>query len=123
MGNAIYNDGELILSGNDVSPSDIYNNVGEITGTFTDLQNLINNAEDNLVLPYDFAYNAEFDSDLVDGVVINKEIFIDGNGYTISGSDSARIFSLNDDATLTLDTMTLKNGNADLGGALEAVMF
>ena len=92
-----------------------------IKGTFTELQYLIDNApEDGLVLPYDFAYNAEFDNvNLTKGVVINKAITIDGNGTTISGNDAARIFFVNA-STVTIKNATFTKGLADDGAAIYA---
>ena len=89
-----------------------------IKGTFTELQYLIDNAGTNLVLPYDFAYNAEFDNvNLTKGVVLNQAITIEGNGSTISGANVARIFFAN--ATgIQIKNMTLINGNADNGSAI-----
>ena len=64
-------------------------------GTFTDLQNRINNATGSLVLPYDFTYNAKIDGDKYQkGVKIYKGLTIDGKGYTISGNNLARIFDI-----------------------------
>jgi predicted outer membrane repeat protein len=93
-----------------------------ITGTFTELQGLIDNtvAGDTLELPYDFAYIAAVDGDdFPEGVAINKAITIDGKGYTISGNNSNRIFRVTADTTLT--NVSLVDGNAiEFGGAIYA---
>ncbi len=100
--------------------------VKSIYGTFTQLQQLIDNATDTLVLPYNFTYNAEIDGDaLKAGVVINKALTVDGNGSTISGADAARIFQLNAD-NINIKNTTFINGysntsstkTADWGGAI-----
>ena len=93
-----------------------------VTGTFTDLQRLINktSAGGTLELPYDFAYIASIDGDrFPEGVVINKAITIDGKGHTISGSNSNRIFRIT--AATTLNNISLVEGNAaEFGGAIYA---
>ncbi len=100
--------------------------VKSIYGTFTQLQQLIDNATDTLVLPYNFTYNAEIDGDaLKAGVVINKALTVDGNGSTISGADAARIFQLNAN-NINITNTTFTNGHAntssqqfaDWGGAI-----
>ncbi len=92
-----------------------------ITGTYTDLQNLIDAADDTLVLPYDFAYVEAIDGDsFPNGVVINKAITIEGNEHTISGNNSYRIFMVKDETTL--NNITFVNGSAvEFGGAIYAV--
>jgi predicted outer membrane repeat protein len=92
-----------------------------ITGTFTELQDLIDNANGNLELPYDFAYVAAVDGDrFPEGVVINELITIDGQGRTISGSNSNRIFRVTADTTLK--NVSLVDGNAvEYGGAIMAL--
>ena len=93
-------------------------------GTYTDLQYQIDNAaEGNLVLPYDFAFDEEYDiannPNFYNGVVINQSIQIGGNGRTISGSDKARIFYVNEGVNLGLSDVTLAHGSvADKGAAV-----
>lgn len=92
-------------------------------GTYTDLQHYIDatNPSETLVLPYDFAYNAAVDgANFPYGVVINKEITIDGNGTTISGNGTHRIFMVN--AATTLNNITFVNGSAiEFGGAIYTI--
>ena len=64
-------------------------------GTFTELQNLIDEMEDgaSITLTHDIVYNAAFDGDdFIDGIIINKDIIIVGaEGIEICGSDLARV--------------------------------
>ncbi len=100
----------------DISENDLLS-ADDVDGTYTDLQNMIDNATGTLVLPYDFAYNPEVDGGKFSGgVLINKNLTVDGNGHAISGNDSVRIFKTY--AYVTLKNITFKDGNATQGGAL-----
>ena len=93
--------------------------VSPVKGTFTDLQYIIDNDEIGLVfLPYDFKYDPNYDGDLTNGVVINKNLYIIGNDYTIDANNSARIFNVTNGAIFKIDDATLTNGRADYGGAV-----
>ena len=95
---------------------------GEITGsadngTFTVLQKKINEASEGSVinLENDYAYDLGFSAD---GITINKELTINGNGYAIDASGQSRIFNIASDNVILTD-ITFKNGNAtDNGGAV-----
>ena len=92
-----------------------------ITGTFTDLQRLINNTQDGktLELPYDFTYDLAFDgTNFPNGVVIDKAITIDGKGHTINGSNSNSIFNVT--ASTTLNNITFANADGAKFGAVYA---
>ena len=86
-----------------------------IKGTFTDLQNKIDNADDNLELTYNFTYSPIIDSQ---GIIINKTITIDGKGFTINALNSVRIFNVTATNTLTLNNSILTNANATSGAAI-----
>ncbi len=87
--------------------------------TFTDLQALINKADDKLDLPNDFYYDPNVDSALKNGVVINKSITINGNGYTIDGKNLARMFVVKSE-DVEIDNITFINGNTGgNGGAID----
>ena len=98
----------------------LYNlTIGPKKGTFTDLQYIIDNDETGLVvLPYDFKYDSDYDADLVNGVVIDKNLYVLGNDYTIDANNSARIFNVTNGAIFKIDDATLTNGRADYGGAI-----
>ena len=69
-------------------------------GTFTALQEKINNAGagSTINLENDYKYDEGFRKE---GISINKELTIDGNGYTIDGNNEARIFEiLSNDVTV-----------------------
>ena len=62
-------------------------------GTFSDLANLINDADINLTLAKNYRFT-DTDSKYVNGIEIRKGINIFGNGATIDGSNQARIFNV-----------------------------
>ncbi len=86
-------------------------------GTFTALQEKINNADENatITLENDYAYDEGFS---IDGIIINKALTIDGKGYTINGNSKARIFYLYGN-NIVLKNIDFKNssGHGD-GGAI-----
>ena len=92
--------------------------------TFTALNWTINgNDEDIIALEHDYYYNVDYDSALVNGIVINRNLTINGNGFTVNGSNLARIFQITgDNIVLTLNNITLSNANATdyYGGAIYA---
>ena len=116
--------GKYLVSANYSGSAGLTKNVlktGEIyyiKGTYTDLQAQIDAAGETLVLPYDFAYTESIDGDrFPDGVIISKTISIDGNGFTICGNDSYRIFDVIA-GTLTLNNVTVCHGNASQGAGV-----
>lgn len=87
-----------------------------ITGDFAVLQNLVNNAQDVLNLERDFTYSPGVDT-ITEGIVIDKPLTINGNGHTINALKNSRIFKIISDG-VTINNVTLKNGNASEGGAI-----
>lgn len=88
-------------------------NVSNNVGTYTDLNNEINNAGSTLILDKDYKYNSTSDSGLAtSGIVISKDITIDGAGHTIDGSGNS-VFGNSVSRLFVLNTgsFTLKNLN------------
>ena len=69
------------------------------TGSYTDLQTLIDNTPNGgtLNLGFNVTYNPIGDAWLQEGMRLNKTITLNGNGFTINGTDKARIFSVSQD--------------------------
>ena len=65
-------------------------------GSYTLLQALIDSTPDGgiLNLYLNITYNPEYDFALINGMYLNKTIILNGNGYTISGNNTARIFQV-----------------------------
>ena len=85
---------------------------------FTDLQNAIGLVTGTLTLNQNVVMTDDEAANFVNGVVINKNIRIDGKGHTIDAMDLGRIFSIGEGFTVTLTNATLINGKADNGGAI-----
>ena len=85
---------------------------------FTDLQNAIGLVTGTLTLNQNVVMTDDEAANFVNGVIINKNIRIDGKGHTIDARDLGRIFSIGEGFTVTLTNATLINGKADNGGAI-----
>ena len=86
--------------------------------TFTDLQNAIDLVDGILTLDSDIAMTDDEAANFVNGVIINKNIRIDGKGHTIDAKNLGRIFSIGEGFAVTLTNATLINGKAVEGGAI-----
>ena len=108
---------------------DCYYTYAEKTGTFTlnsdlgdfnRLQKYINDSSENstLTLCCDYTFTIGSDENLVDGIIINKQLTINGNGHTINALKKARIFNVTAD-NVVLNNITFTNAtSSDYGGAL-----
>ena len=85
---------------------------------FTDLQNAIGLVTGTLTLNQNVVMTDDEATNFVNGVIINKNIRIDGKGHTIDARDLGRIFNIGKGFTVTLTNATLINGKADKGGAI-----
>ena len=85
---------------------------------FTDLQNAIGLVTGTLTLNQNVVMTDDEAANFVNGVIINKNIRIDGKGHTIDAKNLGRIFSIGEGFTVTLTNATLINGKADKGGAI-----
>ncbi|ADC47350.1 adhesin-like protein [Methanobrevibacter ruminantium M1] len=85
-------------------------------GTFTSLQSLFNRAAANstISLTRDYVYDDGFD---IKGIVINKDLTINGNAHTLDALGKSRIFYVNN-STVKFNNILFANGNATLGGAI-----
>ena len=91
-------------------------------GTFTELQKIINLTPDGstINLDKDYSYDAGFNTK---GIVINKNLTINGNGHTLNGLSKSRIFIINFDLLINnrviLNDIKITNGYTDYyGGAI-----
>lgn len=87
-------------------------------GTFTALQNKINNAAEGstITLENDYAYDGGFDAN---GITISKSLTINGKGFKIDSNGNARIFNITGD-NVKISQLTLTNGyvSENEGGAI-----
>ena len=86
--------------------------------TFTDLQNAIDLVTGTLTLNQNVVMTDDEAAKFVNGVIINKNIRIDGKGHTIDAKNLGRIFEIDGGFAVTLTNVTLTNGKADNGGAI-----
>jgi len=85
-------------------------------GSFTDLEQKINNTTGILTLSEDYIYDGSVDSKFSDGIPINKNLIIDGNGKTIDADGQIRIFNISYGVEVTMENITFQNGNTTEGG-------
>ncbi|ADC47893.1 adhesin-like protein [Methanobrevibacter ruminantium M1] len=82
-------------------------------GSFSDLNRTINGNEDaEITLDKNYAYNPEIDTAFINGIVINRTLTINGNGFTINGSNKAPIFHITGD-NVTINNISFVNGYAN----------
>jgi predicted outer membrane repeat protein len=101
------------------------NTIGVNKGTFTQLQELINEtaAGSTIYLEKDYVYDDGFDSQ---GIHIHRPLTINGNGHTIDALGKSRIFCIdykyfainNIGSNLVLNNIEFCNGNGAYGGAI-----
>ncbi len=85
------------------------------TGSFKELQELIDNADNNTVitLDKDYVYTLGVDKSTV-GVTINKyNVTVDGNGHFVNGAGKSRVFFVDYSDHITFKNIIITNGNAD----------
>ena len=123
-------DEELILEDNDVDKPIL--GEGASTGSFTELNDLINNqysSNDTITLSCNYTFNGTDDDDsgFIHGISINRAVTIDGKGCTIDGSQKARIFNIGNGGSVKFLNINFINGKATgsgwevHGGAIIAV--
>ena len=86
-------------------------------GSFTALQYLINNSGSVINLEKNYTYSYLSDYNIIDGIVINKNLTINGNNHVIDANKTIRIFNIGK-YKVVFNNITFINGNADNGGAI-----
>ena len=91
-----------------------------VMGDFEYLKYLVDKAYENEVINLyrDYTYSTGVDT-ITKGIVITKNLTINGNGHTIDALDSSRIFNIIS-GNVVLKNITFANGKADQGGAVYA---
>ena len=91
--------------------------------SFTTLQSKIDRASEGseLILTHDYIYDSTKDVILIDGIVIDKDLTIDGQGFTIDANNAARIFNIDDNTkNIVLKNIKFINAVGDNGAAINA---
>ena len=94
--------------------------------SFTALNDEISKATDSISLSQDYIYDPRTDSDHLMGITIDNEktLTIYGNGHSIKGSNSARLFQIQDNSNVRMENIILENGHgqrdsrSEIGGAI-----
>lgn len=82
------------------------------------LQDLISNSQNQtIILDKDYSYR--YDS--VDGIVIDRDVTIDGNGHVLDGFNTMRIFKITNNAKVTLKNIEFIRGHTAIWGYGSAV--
>ena len=91
-------------------------------GTFTDLNTAIEQADGTVIFSMDYKYDSITDTLFQDGIVIAKDLIIDGQGYEIDADNKAGIFRISPDVTVVLKNITFANGYKQFenGGAVSS---
>ena len=93
-------------------------NIGDSVSfaSFTDLNDLILSSSSSIInLEKNYVFDANRDSDLTDGIIISKDITINGNNHYIDADyNPVRIFTTN--ANVVLNNLTFKNSRLDSPG-------
>lgn len=87
-------------------------------GTFTQLSEKIATAisnagnDDEIYVDLDNNYKFDYDVDynLYEGIVIEKPVIINGNGYTIDGDNQARMFTIMGQSNVSINNVAFKHG-------------
>ena len=110
---------DLISSNKDTTQNNLLGS-GETYETFTNLEKLINQGGSDLTLSSNYKMINDESGSFTTGIIISKNINIDGNGFTIDANKLGRIFNINSGVTLSLTNLTLANANTneDKGGAI-----
>ena len=87
--------------------------------TFTALNTTINgNNNSTVYLSNNYKYNEDSDTNFQDGIIINRDLTIYGNGVTLDGSYLARIFKVENNINVKFYDIIFINGKAYEGGAI-----
>ena len=90
------------------------------SGTISELNETINSGASSIVLDYDYTYNEGTDSRFINigGIVINRDLTIDGQGHTIDLGGKIRFLNVTG-YSITLKNINIINGyTANNGGAI-----
>ena len=85
----------------------VYSQDTNDTNNFIDLNNEISQ-NDMLNITSDYSFDSKIDANYTNGIVINKNIIINGNNHIIDGNGMARIFTINS-SNVILNNLIVKN--------------
>ena len=108
----------------EVGTDELIGNDDYVIEDFDALQTKIQQAGEGseIELDRDYEYNSGF---TVDGIVIDKNIIIDGKGHKIDAKGQSRIFNISGNGAVTrivLKNITFLNGKSQQGGAIHSTV-
>ena len=120
------NNDELILEENNGQDEEIRFRTDKTTAnddplTFTDLNTIINDNDNSTIyLSHNYKYNNASDTNFINGITINRDLTIYGNGVTLDGIRCARIFDVtNSKRNVNFYNIIFINGKSEGdGGAI-----
>ena len=92
------------------------------SGEFGELQKLIDDASDKstINLERNYTYTIGVDN-ITEGIIISKNLTINGNGFSIDAQKKSRIFHIKNGTNVVLNNIIFLNGvSGDCGGAVLA---
>ena len=95
---------------------DILKDNEDVDGSFTDLATEISGSS-SINLTKNYVYDSSKDSSYKNGIVINKNMVINGNGHIIDGNHSAKMFQITS-GRVYLNNITFVNSNTSSNGGM-----
>ncbi|WP_407431931.1 hypothetical protein [Methanobrevibacter sp.] len=92
-----------------------------VRSTFADLNTTINGNNNSTIYLSNndyFKFDIASDVELINGIIINRDLTIYGNGTTINGDAITRIFKVEDNVNVKFYNINFINGKAVDGGAI-----
>ena len=92
-------------------------------GTFAALNTKVSSGGNSIKLENNYTYSSSTDSNYRNGIVINNDLEIDGQGHTIDGMSNSKIFRITSGSKVVLKNIVFKNAyysNNGNGGAIHA---
>ena len=93
--------------------------IGAGGGSFAELNTTINGNSDSVVnLNQNYTYNSG-ETAFTNGIVINRAVTINGNGYAIDGANAAKIFDIQSGGVILNNIVFINGHSSSNGGAIE----
>ena len=105
------------VSATDANQTVTKNVLTEDIGTFSELQDIISNTEEGSIVNLDKDYAYDEDNGVVGIIISDKNITINGNGHTLDGNHTTRVFDILD-GNVVLNNILFVNGKSSEGGAI-----
>ena len=109
---------EFSIAESQIEPVNVTLSITDGT-TFTDLNRTINGNENSEIsLDKNYKYDPNIDSAFINGIIINRTLTINGNGFAIDGLNIARTFQINGDNVVVKNINFVSGNSTDKAGAI-----